>query len=615
MATQHIENKLKLLPDLPGCYMMKDINSRIIYVGKAKNLKNRVRSYFKSSHEGKTAKLVSEIRDFETIITSTDKEAFLLEITLIQKHKPYYNIKLKRGTGYPYIKITHEKDPQLKIVSQVKKDGGYYFGPYPNVYAATETLQLLQKVYPLRRCNGYQKRPCLYYHMGQCLGACFKEVPQSEYEKQIKKIKSFLNGNVSKIKKELEQKMETASENLEFERAAEIRDQIHYVEMTVEKQKIISNDNTPRDLFAFYMNKGWLYSASLQPLLFWSKVPYLCPYYCCRVLNISHFFLMSVKPLSLNLINCFVLVVLFVVSLSVGVGNFRWADVFHWTLSDSTELMLVSRLPRTFAIVLTGASMAVAGMIMQILMRNRFVEPSMVGASQSAALGVLVMTLMFPAAGLTAKMSVAAVAALAGMLVFMMLIRRLPPTAQLMVPLVGIIFGGVIEAVATFIAYEFEMMQMLSVWQQGDFSGVLLGRYELLWLTGGLALTAYLIADQLTILGLGETVSVNLGLNRTAVLWVGLVIVALITSLVLVTVGNIPFIGLVVPNIISRLMGDKLRQSLPAVALLGASLVLLCDILGRVIVFPFEIPVSTVFGVLGTVLFLWILLRKPAHVV
>ena len=151
---------------------------------------------------------------------------------------------------------------------------------------------------------------------------------------------------------------------------------------------------------------------------------YIAEHGCYRVLNISHFSLMSVKPLSLNLINCFVLVVLFVVSLSVGVGNFRWADVFHWTLSDSTELMLVSRLPRTFAIVLAGASMAVAGMIMQILMRNRFVEPSMVGASQSAALGVLVMTLMFPAAGL-------------------------------MVPLVGIIFGGVIEAVTTFITYEF----------------------------------------------------------------------------------------------------------------------------------------------------------------
>lgn len=258
MATQHIENKLKLLPDQPGCYLMKDVNAKIIYVGKAKNLKNRVRSYFKSSHEGKTAKLVSEIRDFETIVTSTDKEAFLLEITLIQKHKPYYNIKLKRGTGYPYIKITNERDPQIMIVSKVLNDGGYYFGPHPNVYAAQETVQLLQKVYPLRRCPGHQKRPCLYYHMGQCLGACFKEVPVEAYERNIRKIKSFLNGNVSQIKRELTAKMNDAAAKLEFERAAEIRDQIRYVEMTVEKQKIISNDNTPRDLFNFFMDKGWL---------------------------------------------------------------------------------------------------------------------------------------------------------------------------------------------------------------------------------------------------------------------------------------------------------------------------------------------------------------------
>lgn len=258
MATQHIENKLKLLPDQPGCYLMKDVNAKIIYVGKAKNLKNRVRSYFRSSHEGKTAKLVSEIHDFETIVTSTDKEAFLLEITLIQKHKPYYNIKLKRGTGYPYIKITNERDPQIMIVSKVLNDGGYYFGPYPNVYAAQETVQLLQKVYPLRRCPGHQKRPCLYYHMGQCLGACFKEVPVEAYERNIRKIKSFLNGNVSQIKRELTAKMNDAAAKLEFERAAEIRDQIRYVEMTVEKQKIISNDNTPRDLFNFFMDKGWL---------------------------------------------------------------------------------------------------------------------------------------------------------------------------------------------------------------------------------------------------------------------------------------------------------------------------------------------------------------------
>ncbi|WP_373776413.1 ABC transporter permease, partial [Neisseria dentiae] len=283
--------------------------------------------------------------------------------------------------------------------------------------------------------------------------------------------------------------------------------------------------------------------------------------------------------------------------------------------SDDMQLMLTSRLPRTFAIVLTGASLAVAGMIMQILMRNRFVEPSMVGASQSAALGLLLMALFFPAAALMTKMSVAAAAAMAGMLVFMALIRRLPPTAQLMVPLVGIIFGGVIESVAVFIAYETEMLQLLGVWQQGDFSGVLLGRYELLWITGILAVCAYLIADQLTIIGLGETVAVNLGLNRNTILWAGLIIVALITSLVVVTVGNIPFIGLVVPNIVSRMMGDKLRQSLPAVALMGAAMVLLCDIIGRLIRFPFEIPVSTVFGVVGTVLFLYLLLRKPAHAV
>ena len=322
---------------------------------------------------------------------------------------------------------------------------------------------------------------------------------------------------------------------------------------------------------------------------------------------------MPPKPSYFNLSNLLALAVLFIVSLSVGVADFSWRHVL--SLSDNMRLMLVSRLPRTSALVLTGASMAVAGMIMQILMRNRFVEPSMVGASQSAALGLLLMSLFFPAAALMGKMAVAAAAALTGMLLFMALIRRLPPTAQLMVPLVGIIFGGVIESAAVFIGYETDMLQMLGIWQQGDFSGVLLGRYELLWFTGILALAAYLIADRLTIAGLGETVSVNLGLNRNTILWSGLVIVALITSLVVVTVGNIPFIGLVVPNIVSRIMGDRLRRSLPAVALLGASSVLLCDIIGRVIVFPFEIPVSVVFGVAGTVLFLWLLLRKPAHAV
>ena len=235
---------------------------------------------------------------------------------------------------------------------------------------------------------------------------------------------------------------------------------------------------------------------------------------------------MKRQALVFNLANLLILLPLFALSLSVGVAEFHWSRIFSST--DSMQLMLISRLPRTFAVVLSGASLAVAGMIMQILMKNRFVEPSMVGASQSAALALLLMMLFAPSVAPLLRMSVGAAAAMAGMLLFMALISRLPPTAQLMVPLVGIIFGGVIESAAVFIGYETDMLQMLGIWQQGDFSGVLLGRYELLWFTGILALAAYLIADRLTIAGLGETVSVNLGLNRNTILWSGLVIVALI---------------------------------------------------------------------------------------
>lgn len=258
MASEHIENKLALLPNEPGSYQMKDANGKIIYVGKAKNLRNRVRSYFKLEHTGKTAELVKNIADFEFIVTNSDKEAFLLEITLIQKWQPYYNIRLKRGTGYPYIKITNERDPQLILVSEVKKDDAFYFGPYPNVYAAQETLHFLQKVYPLRRCNGYQGRPCLYYHMGQCLGACFETVAIEKYDAQIKKIKSFLNGNTTTVKRKLNEKMQIAAENLAFEQAADIRDQLKFIDATVEKQKIILQDHTTRDIFNFYVKQGWL---------------------------------------------------------------------------------------------------------------------------------------------------------------------------------------------------------------------------------------------------------------------------------------------------------------------------------------------------------------------
>ncbi len=258
MASPLIEAKLSLLPDLPGVYLHKNADGEIIYVGKAKNLKNRVRSYFKSSHQGKTAKLVSEIADFETIITSTNKEALLLEVTLIKKHQPKYNIRLKQGTSYPYLKITNERDPKIEITSDVLKDGAIYFGPYPDVYAASQTMQILQKLYPLRRCNKSQKRACLYYHIGQCIGCCDHEVPKEEYEAQIANIRRFLNGHVQEVKDDLIQKMMKASENLEYERAMEYRDQIRHIEQTVEKQTMISQDHTPRDIFNYDMDKGWI---------------------------------------------------------------------------------------------------------------------------------------------------------------------------------------------------------------------------------------------------------------------------------------------------------------------------------------------------------------------
>jgi len=258
MVTELVENKLKQLPALPGCYIMKNSDDEIIYIGKAKKLRNRVRSYFRGEKEGKTARLVKEITDFEYVVTGSDKEALLLEVTLIQKHKPKYNILLKFGTTYPYLKITNERHPQLLITSEVEKDGAEYFGPYPNVGAAQKTQQLLQKIYPLRKCNGHQKRACLHYHIGQCIGPCDHEVSEEEYAAQIKRIKSFLKGNVSDIKSDLKEKMEEASAELNFEAAAEFRNQINYIEQTVEKQSVVFNDYVARDFFNYYIDHGWI---------------------------------------------------------------------------------------------------------------------------------------------------------------------------------------------------------------------------------------------------------------------------------------------------------------------------------------------------------------------
>ena len=315
--------------------------------------------------------------------------------------------------------------------------------------------------------------------------------------------------------------------------------------------------------------------------------------------------------LSFYRINFIALIGLIPLSMSVGVADFHWAELF--VSPEQTQIFFLSRLPRTFAIILVGATLAVAGMVLQIVLKNRFIEPSMVGASQSAALGVLIAVVFWPASTLLMKMSIATLSALIGMSLFMLLIRRLSPYQQLMLPLIGIVFGNIIEALTTFVAYETESLQILSVWFAGDFSAILAGRYELLWLTALLAVVIYFMADRLTIAGLGEHISTGLGINYHRMTRLALVVVAMITAIVVVTVGQIPFIGLVVPNIVSRLMGDQLRRNLPTVVLFGANLVLSCDILGRLIIEPFEIPISTVFGVVGTLIFLYLLFKGTRH--
>ncbi|VTR62202.1 excinuclease ABC subunit C [Actinobacillus pleuropneumoniae] len=257
-ALENIRHKLALLPDQPGCYLMKNHEGTIIYVGKAKVLKNRVRSYFTGSHNGKTQMLVSEIRDFEYIVTGSNMEALILECNLIKTHQPRFNVLLKDDKTYPYLKITNEEHPRLEVTRRVLKDKAKYFGPYPNAYAAQQTKKLLDRMYPLRKCGVMPKEVCLYYHMGQCLAPCVKEVPKSAYEQITGEITSFLSGGHEEIKKELQRKMQEAAEELYFERAKELRDQIIHIDTLMEKQKITTTDTRDRDVFGYAVDKGWM---------------------------------------------------------------------------------------------------------------------------------------------------------------------------------------------------------------------------------------------------------------------------------------------------------------------------------------------------------------------
>lgn len=256
--SEWLQHKLSLLPTDPGCYLMKDKNQTIIYVGKAKNLRNRVRSYFTGSHDTKTARLVSEIVDFEYIVTESNIEALILEINLIQKNDPKYNIMLKDDKSYPFIKITNEKYPRLMITREVKKDHAWYFGPYPDVKAANETKKLLDKLYPLRKCSLNAKEVCLYYHLGQCLCPAVNDVDPQVYRDMVEEIKRFLNGGYTEIQKNLEKKMYQAADEMAFERAAELRDQIQSIETVMTRQKMTNADFIDRDVFGYAIDKGYM---------------------------------------------------------------------------------------------------------------------------------------------------------------------------------------------------------------------------------------------------------------------------------------------------------------------------------------------------------------------
>lgn len=278
------------------------------------------------------------------------------------------------------------------------------------------------------------------------------------------------------------------------------------------------------------------------------------------------------------------------------------------------HVIWVSRFPRTIALVLVGAAMAVTGMIMQMLARNRFVEPTTIGTAESAGLGLLVMAVLAPGAPVGVKMLVGALFALAGTALFMLILSRLRLHDVLIVPLVGIVLGGVIAAGTTFVAYRLDLIQSLGAWLGGDFSGVLAGRYELLWIVAVLVALAWVLADRFTVAGLGSGIATSLGLRHRQLVATGLVVVSVVTAAVVVTVGAIPFVGLVVPNLVSLIRGDNMRSTVGWVAAAGAALVLACDVLGRVVRAPYEIPVATIMGVVGGVVFVGLILARTRRV-
>ena len=297
-------------------------------------------------------------------------------------------------------------------------------------------------------------------------------------------------------------------------------------------------------------------------------------------------------------------------SIVVGSHSVGWrALVADDGFSAGLQLLEISRLPRTLALILCGSALSVSGLIMQMLTQNRFVEPATAGSMQGAALGMLLIAILIPAAPLWLKMVLTSVAALLATGLFLLILNRLSLHTTLIVPLVGLMLGAVIGAITTFIAVHFEMLQSLSAWTSGDFSGILRGRYEMLWVVGLVTVAAFVIAERFAVAGMGRQFATNLGLNYKRTMYLGMTMVAIISGVVVSAVGILPFLGLIVPNVVRLIRGDNVRQNLPWIAMGGAGLVLLCDLVGRLIIYPFELPTGTLLGVIGAAVFLVILLR------
>lgn len=306
------------------------------------------------------------------------------------------------------------------------------------------------------------------------------------------------------------------------------------------------------------------------------------------------------------------LIILSIASLFIGVKNISLIDLFYFK-EEETQVFLVSRVPRLISIVIAGMSMAISGLIMQQLSRNKFVSPTTAGTEDSAKLGILVALMVFSGASPLQKMLVAFLFALLGTFVFMKILAKIKFKDAIFIPLVGLMFGSIITSITTFFAYKNDLIQNISSWLQGDFSMIIEGQYELIYISIPLLILAYLFANKFTVAGMGEEFAVNLGLNYKQVVNIGLIIVALITAVVILTVGMIPFLGLIVPNIVTLYQGDNLKKSLSHTAVLGSVFLLACDIIGRLIIYPYEIPIGLTVGVIGSGLFIYLLMRSKAY--